>query len=317
MSSKSIIKRGMGTVPVLLAVCICLVGMSLYTGCVRKPDSDTVPGPGPSVSRAGLRASGYGAGTPFPSPSYWKESTGSMAAKFKGASPSVVWIVGVMDGENNKFNGKTRVNFPAPADAKPGEYPDIVFASSDQNEEYLNVFDREGVKVWLQVEPADADIPKLIRLCLDRYGSHPCVVGFGVDVEWYRWSEDNKEGVAITDEQARSWGQVVRSYNKEYLLFFKHWLQSKMPPTERSGLMFLDDSQIFGSMDEMVDEFEAWGRAFSPAPVGFQYGYPRDRHWWQKLNDPPGDIGKAILKRVPNTTDLYWVDFTMKEIWPN
>ena len=81
--------------------------------------------------------------------------------------------------------------------------------------------------------------------------------------------------------------------------------------------MFLDDSQIFQSLEEMVNEFEAWGRAFAPAPVGFQYGYPRDRKWWQKLSDPPGDIGKAILKRVPNTADLFWVDFTMKEIWPN
>jgi hypothetical protein len=34
------------------------------------------------------------------------------------------------------------------------------------------------------------------------------------------------------------------------------------------------------------------------------------------LADPPAVIGKAILARIPNTSDLIWVDFTMEEIWP-
>jgi hypothetical protein len=67
----------------------------------------------------------------------------------------------------------------------------------------------------------------------------------------------------------------------------------------------------------MGGEFENWGRAFAPAPVGFQFGYPDDGAWWRNLADPPGEIGRAILERVPNTSDLYWVDFTMQEIWPD
>jgi hypothetical protein len=81
--------------------------------------------------------------------------------------------------------------------------------------------------------------------------------------------------------------------------------------------MFLDDSQMFDSMDQMVNEFKDWGQTFAPTPVGFQYGYQRDRKWWKELLDPPRDIGQAILNQVPNATDLYWVDFTMRQIWPD
>jgi hypothetical protein len=73
---------------------------------------------------------------------------------------------------------------------------------------------------------------------------------------------------------------------------------------------------MFESLDEMVDEFKDWGGTFAPSPVGFQYGYPKDRRWWSKLSDPPGDLGRTLIKEIPNTASLYWVDFTADEIWP-
>ncbi len=36
----------------------------------------------------------------------------------------------------------------------------------------------------------------------------------------------------------------------------------------------------------------------------------------RQLDDPPGDIGRAILDRVPNTEGLYWVDFTVLDLFP-
>ena len=120
----------------------------------------------------------------------------------------------------------------------------------------------------------------------------------------------------MTDAEARAWSEQVRSYNPDYQLFLKHWLPEKMPPTYRAGLMFLDDSQIFESLDEMAGEFKAWGKTFAPAPVGFQYGYRSDREWWDALSDPPKEIGQALINEIPNVTDLYWVDFTAEEIWP-
>ena len=66
----------------------------------------------------------------------------------------------------------------------------------------------------------------------------------------------------------------------------------------------------------MVDEFEAWGDSFAPAPVGFQFGYQSDKSWWSTLPDPPRNIGNALLSRISSTRDLLWVDFTAYDLWP-
>lgn len=273
-----------------------------------------------TVPRAGLRSSPYGARQPFPGVDYWLNASRDMARRFPGSAPAFVWIVSTMERDQQRkeaqvYTSRTRLTFPAPA-GSDRSYENIIFAGQDANEAYLQEFDRVGCRVWLQVEPAMADIPTLIDLVMERYHHHPCVIGFGVDVEWHRWSEQDNEGVAVTDDQARLWVERLRRWNPEYLLFLKHWEKDKLPPTYREGLAFIDDSQIFKSLEEIVLEFARWARWFYPSPVGFQFGYPSDRPWWQKLSDPPSAIGRAILEAAPNTTDLFWVDFTMKEIWP-
>ena len=165
------------------------------------------------------------------------------------------------------------------------------------------------------MEPGNASVDETIHLMLDRYGHHPCVVGVGVDVEWFR-SVDEPDGDAVTDEQAAAWLAAAREHNPTYRLFLKHWLTEKMPPTLRDGLLFIDDSQIFPSVDAMVQEFARWGETFAPAPVGFQYGYGSDRPWWRSFSNPPEEIGRRILDAVPNTEALYWVDFTALEVFP-
>ena len=57
------------------------------------------------------------------------------------------------------------------------------------------------------------------------------------------------------------------------------------------------------------------GETFAPAQVGFQYGYFADRAWWIELDDPPADICRRLPEAVPNTAGLYWVDFTVREIF--
>jgi hypothetical protein len=202
------------------------------------------------------------------------------------------------------------LNFPAQTDE-----PLIQVSQEDGNKAALTLFDSIGLRVWLQVEPGNAPVEALIHLMLERYGHHPCVVGVGVDVEWYR-STDKPEGQAVTDEEALAWLAAARSHNPNYRLFLKHWDIKKMPPTVRDGLLFVDDSQILPSLDAMVDEFTEWGQAFAPAPVGFQYGYESDRPWWQELDDPPAAIGRRILDAVPNAEGLYWVDFTVLDVFP-
>jgi len=281
-----------------MVVVVC--ALVVVTGCatVGREVVDEKP-----VVGAGFRYSAYGPDYD-PGPQYWLRVGQEMAARFPGAVGETVWIVGRLKGDG------TLLNFPVDVG-----HPLILGSETDENEAALDLFDRHGFRVWLQVEPGHAPVEELIHIVLDRYADHPSVVGIGIDVEWFE-STEQPEGRAVTDAEARAWLAAVRTHDPDYRLFLKHWEIGKMPPTEREGLLFIDDSQILPSLEVMVDEFVEWGRAFAPAPVGFQYGYPSDRPWWSKLEDPPGDVGRAILERVPNTEGLYWVDFTVLDLFP-
>jgi hypothetical protein len=263
----------------------------------------TVPTPTPVPMGAGFRYSTYG---PWrdPGPEYWGSVGEQMAGRFPDAVPETVWIVGNQGGKG------TVLSFPGTT-----EEPYIFFSSKDNNEESLSLFDELGFKVWLQVEPGEADVVELIHLILNQYGRHPSVVGVGVDVEWYG-SIGSPEGIAVSDEVAATWLAATQEHNEDYRLFLKHWLPEKMPPTMRDGLLFVDDTQGFDSKEAMVAEFSAWGETFAPAPVAFQIGYGSDKIWWQEFEDPPGEIGQDLLTAVPNLEALYWVDFTVLDVFP-
>jgi len=283
------------------------IGILLLVVLIQLPVSaQTIP-PG---LRAGLRASNYGI-TPFPAPSWWVNSISSMASRFPGSTKEQVAVVVEVLGGGGKHN--CWAHFPNPTPAIT--WPKVVFDSTDLFESTFAAFDQNGIKVWVQVEPADCDVSMLVDLVMKRYAQHPSVLGFGVDVEWYR-KDITTNGKAVTDAEAQTWVNKTRSYNSSYLVFLKHWLTEKMPPTYRTGLVFIDDSQGHGSLNAMVSDFSNWGQTFSPSPVGFQYGYRSDKKWWRKYADPPLTIGNALLNQIPNTRDLLWVDFTAYDIWP-
>lgn len=282
-----------------LAACSTATPTPAPTPTVPPP----TPTPTPLPLGAGFRYSTYGPGYD-PGPAYWAGVGEQMAGRFDGAVPETVWIVANLASPGTIFTF-------------PGSSKDlnIHFSMKDNNEEALTLFDQKGYRVWLQVESGNAPVEELIHIALNKYGHHPSVVGVGVDVEWYN-STSEPEGEAVTDELARKWVAAARSHNPAYRVFLKHWEQGKMPPTERDGLLFVDDSQMFDSLDQMVKEFKAWGEAFAPAPVAFQFGYPADAAWSKELSDPPKIIGDALRKEVPNLQALYWVDFTALEVFP-
>ena len=276
------------------------------------PTPPPPPPPIPAGMRAGLRASNYGI-VPFPSPSWWVDSIDSMAARFPGSAGEQVAVIVEVAGGGGRNN--CWAHFPQPA---TGTYPFVNWDDVDLFESTFDAFDAGGISVWLQVEPARCNVPMLIDLLYQQYGHHPSVIGFGVDVEWYR-KDLAKFGKPVTDAEANAWLADVRSQtaaSANDLLFLKHWLIEKMPPTARTGLVFIDDSQGHGSLANMVTEFKAWGDHFAPFPVGYQYGYQSDKAWWGSLSDPPRLIGNEILRNIPNTRDLVWVDFTAYDIWP-
>lgn len=233
---------------------------------------------------------------------YWIQAGHEMAKKFESAVPSSVWILGTLSGDG------VYLNFPAQT-----THDLIRTAEEDFNESIFNEMDEQGFKIWLQVEPGNAPVGELIKIVLDRYAHHSCILGFGVDVEWFE-SVDRPEGKAVSDQQAKEWVELVRSYNPEYRLFLKHWLQEKMPPSYRHGLVFIDDSQNLESLEAMVAEFKEWGSYFSDAQVGFQYGYRSDKKWWANFEDPAKKIGEELRRSIPNTIGLYWVDFTLETV---
>jgi hypothetical protein len=255
----------------------------------------------------GYRWSPYGIGSD-PGTEYYAEIGTRLSSYFgKGVKPMAIWILGTLQEQ-----GACKLNFPASPKGKL-----IYTSSTDYNEEKLNRFDELGYKVWLQVESGFADVNELIQLVLERYSHHECIYGFGVDVEWYNSiSEGDDMGQAVTDSAATLWLNTIHSFNPEYKLFLKHWLTEKMPPTVRKDIEFIDDSQYFDNLGQMVNEFKDWANYFAPSKVGFQYGYDGDKHWWSAYDNPVLTIGEEILSKTTNTTGLFWVDFTLKETYP-
>ena len=277
--------------------------LSLFlTSCATLTQPTPSPTPEPTLG-AGFRYSTYGTAYD-PGPEYWNQVGQSMAGKFLGAHPETIWIVGNIYGEG------TYLNFPCETDD-----PNIKCGYVDMNEDALRLFDENGYKVWLQVEAGNADMEELIRIVLGHYKDHPSVIGFGVDVEWYK-STDGPLGVPITDAEAERWVKAVQAVNQDYRLFLKHWEIEWMPPTYREGILFVNDEQGFENLDAMLASFAHWGEHFAPAPVGYQFGYATDHRWWKPMPDPAQEIGQAILAKVPNTASLYWVDFTITQLFP-
>jgi hypothetical protein len=267
--------------------------------CASRPAART-----DKLQGAGIRSSTYGR-PDDPGPGYWARTGTEIAAKFPGAKPEAVWIVSRLKGRG------TEMSFPVP----PGGDPLITGMPEDISEPVLRLFDELGYRVWLQTEPGWAPVDQAFRVMLDRYGHHKCVIGVGVDVEWHR-SNDPDLGDPVTDEMARTWLAAARSHDPSYRMFLKHFREDVMPPTVRDGILFVDDSQIFTSLDHMADEFSKWGRTFAPAPVGFQYGYQTDKPWWGPMRDPVKEIGDRILAATPNTEMLIWVDFSVRDVFP-
>lgn len=271
---------------------------------------------------AGWRASNCIDGYQYQQPpSYWVNVATAIASDFDGYSPGGIWIIGLIQDDNQTC----KLQFDGTSDD-----PYISFTTgTDVNEAYLDAFDAAGVYIWLQVEPADADVVTLIDTVLDQYSNHPCVIGVGIDGEWYQWHDYNDPydaGKPFTDSEAEEWLAEVQSYNQDYRFFLKHWMSSHMPPSQHDGITLISDVAQFGTegentpqeaYDNMMSNFGAWGDEFSDSEVSFQMGYPWDEWWWQDwMPDPIYDFGNDIMSWQTNCHGLYWVDFSIMDAYP-
>jgi len=120
----------------------------------------------------GFRRMGWGTG----SPECWIDMAKQFASRVPCTSPGGIWIVGPIEFLPL---GTCVLSFPSNQ-----THPHMFFEPRDRNEDYLTAFDYNGIKVWLQVEPGFADINWLIDSVLERYRHYPCILGFGIDLEW-------------------------------------------------------------------------------------------------------------------------------------
>lgn len=287
-----------------------------------------------SVTYSGLRSSAYGI-DPFPSEKGWAHAFNKMEDYFPGSQACGIWII----GDINTETGACMLEFPRPVNMTFND-EDITFYNYDKHESYLDYFDANGIKVFLQVESGHADMKTLIDLVMNQYKHHPSVVGFGVDLEWWA-PEKTMKGMngdtyysALSTETAMEWDAHLKSINPEYRLFLKHWVysQSIMPPATTSDIIFISDAQDFDglaagtakdAMERMVQEFSEWAAYFRRdgyvRSVGYQIGYDSDRMFWNELlADPhPQNFGNLILNEIPaeQEVSIFWVDFSMDEVF--
>jgi len=239
------------------------------------------------------------------SPSYWVNAANYVSSKVPNSEPIVVWVAGAAES-----GGICHLLFPSPE----GSYPSILFSATDKNEEYLDAFDSAGIKVWLTVEPSDANVETLIDLVLGRYKNHTSVIGCGIDIEWYLLDE-HEEAKPVTNEEATRWLNKIKSYNSSYRLRLVHWKTANMPTLHLKGVIFVDDALDFGSMDTMVNSFKDWGNNFADADVGFSIGFLEDESWWSALSDPAGEIANRLFNEIPNCKEVYWVSWSITTIF--
>jgi len=268
---------------------------------------------GSNIKWAGVRSSPYGI-KPFPNSDGWIKAITTMGNYFPGSTPVGLWLVGEIffDGTNSGMD----MGFPNPG----GNYDQrIRFSDKDMYERYLSDFDSQGIKVFLQVEPGFADMNDLIDATLRQYGHHPSVIGLGIDVEWYQSEKDGGDNAPVTDDLAQAWEAKVKSYNSSYRLFLKHFNTSNLPPKYRGDIIFIDDTQQFPSISEFLAEMKEFADFFYPNPVMYQFGYPDDKSWWHKLDDPiPQTIGRHLSAQTQAGHDagVIWVDFTLRDVLP-
>jgi glucose/arabinose dehydrogenase len=269
---------------------------------------------GSAVTFAGVRSSGYGI-SPFPTQAGWVNAMTTMASYFPGSTPTGVWLVGEVDFAST---GQL-LEFPRPNDGV-NYGPLIIFSSTDKHEPYLDYFDTHGIKVFLQLEPGFADVPTLIDLVLNRYKRHPCVIGLGVDVEWYRNASEGGTNARATDTIVQAWDQKVKSHNPNYQLFVKHFDLASLPSAPFSNVIYINDSQEHGSFTNFLSEMEQFADFYFPNTVGFQFGYETDRTWWSSLATPiPKTIGDRLASQLRSGQNCMniWVDFTLREVLPS
>lgn len=286
------------------AILIYCIALCMFTSCSKGNNmKKTVP-----VQYAGLRSSTYGV-DPFPTVEEWDGYAQHMQDGFEGSTGAYVWIVGYVEG--NSATKQCVLNFPI--DTKIENVTDFPV---DMNKDFLEMASEKGYAVWLQVEPGDADLVELASAVMRHYKNYKCVKGFGIDVEWYHPYGTDGYGVPLTDEMAENVDKAIKKVNRKYTCFVKHWDADWLPPTYRSDMIFVNDSQYHETVKTMRGEFDKWAKHFAPNTVMYQIGYPSDKRIWGKFDQPEYELGAYLAEGAAEDQNvgIIWVDFSLRDV---
>jgi hypothetical protein len=274
---------------------------------------------------AGWRSSYYGTqenGHGQTDPPYFVCVAQSEATKYPGSKAGGLYILGGI--------GTSETNMPfsrPPGSANiPNVFYDTTGAWGPNPEPFLSAFDAAGMEVILQVEPGRADISQLATMILNNFKNHPCVVGFGVDVEWWN-SSGNSNSNPIPVSVVNSLVNAVHAINPLYKVVLKHYDPSVLP-TGIFGVTYLLDGCGYNSFNEAVSDYVNWAQTFSSpnTDIGYQMLYvsigedctPNDHNWWGSLNNPEVQLINAVYTSVPTAKIYcsYIVDFSLLLTYP-
>jgi len=272
----------------------------------------------------GYRRSSYGDLHRYSDNAWWAQQAIDFAEKLKqkgiNATPIMIQIV------STEYQGNAAFEFAQPKNYR-GSTVNMLFNPDNSLDEHpnhkkaLDVYHEMGVKAIIQLESADANVIDALEVVHAKFKSHPAIIGYGIDNEWYRWqsykdSTKLKTGEPMSNAVAKSIVDIVLSFNPNYTIFLKHWKPEHLPPTYRhNNLWFLFDGYGSNNLNEQINSFESWANRYEPTTVGFQFGYPPDQKWFKSLPHPMIDISITINEHIPTAKYLFWVDFTSLEGW--
>jgi hypothetical protein len=260
----------------------------------------------------GLRRSSYGLRKQNGDDAWWLSRAKTFATNFPGAQPLILQIV-----SNYQDDGTTEIEFKRP-ESYLGSTTNMTFrrGSKLNHEQALSAYDAQGLKAILQFEPGSADVAACFDLAHQAFGRHACVIGLAIDAEWFRTKESTDQtGLPIPDDDAQRWMEQVLRFNPAWVLVLKHFEAKHLPSKYRHpNLWFLTDSQEFASQAEWMTDMREWASSFKGAPLGAQFGYPKDQKWWSKVPSPPVDLGRELVKGLPEYRMILWVDFTANRV---
>jgi hypothetical protein len=274
---------------------------------------------------AGWRSSYYGTqgnGHGQTDPAYFVCVSQSEANKYPGSKAGGIYVLGGI--------GTSETNMPF---SKPPGSANIANVFYDTTgdwgpnpEPFLNAFDAAGMEIILQVEPGKADISQLATMILNNFKNHPCIVGFGVDVEWWN-SSGNSNSNPIPVSIVNSLVNAVHAINPLYKVVIKHY-DSSVLPSGISGVTYLLDGCGYNNFSEAVLDYVNWAQTFSSpnTDIGYQMLYvsiggdclPNDHNWWGSLNNPEVQLISAVYASVPTAKVYcsYIVDFSLLLTYP-